>query len=164
VDTQKRQLTDTAKRQLSLSIRSFLAPPTLERRLGYIPFACRKGRDALIKNKGANGSMVVCGHTHVRFDRMIGTTRVVNAGTVGMPFGEHGADWLLLGNDAQLRHTNYDASTAADRMRGTVRTPRSLSRTFFSSRQLLKCLTSSHASRCSMPPGRPVVDRSRSTP
>lgn len=49
--------------------------------------------------------MVVCGHTHMLFDRMIGTTRVVNAGTVGMPFGEHGADWLLLGNDTQLRHT-----------------------------------------------------------
>ena len=42
-------------------------------------------------------SMVVCGHTHMRFDRMIGRTRVVNAGSVGMPFGEPGAYWLLLG-------------------------------------------------------------------
>ena len=60
--------------------------------------------------------MVVSGHTHMLFDRMIGTTLVVNAGSVGMPFGEPGANWLLLGPDAPLRHTNYDASTAADRM------------------------------------------------
>lgn len=39
----------------------------------------------------------VCGHIHMQFDRMIGATRVVNAGSVGMPFGEPGAYWLLLG-------------------------------------------------------------------
>jgi hypothetical protein len=52
----------------------------------------------------------------MQFDRMIGMTRVVNAGSVGMP---PGADWLLLGPDAELRHTNYDATTAGDRMRAT---------------------------------------------
>ena len=36
-----------------------------------------------------------------------------------MPFGEAGADWLLLGPDVDLRHTNYDATAAADRMRAT---------------------------------------------
>src|SRR5438105_11978761 len=45
---------------------------------------------------GLNVSMVICGHTHMQFDRMIGSTRVVNAGSVGMPFGKPGADWLLL--------------------------------------------------------------------
>ena len=30
-------------------------------------------------------SVVVCGHTHMQFDRMVGKTRVVNAGSVGMP-------------------------------------------------------------------------------
>jgi len=33
-----------------------------------------------------NASVVVCGHTHMQFDRMIGKVRVVNAGSVGMPF------------------------------------------------------------------------------
>ena len=35
--------------------------------------------------------IVVCGHTHMQFDRMVGRTRVVNAGSVGMTFGEPGA-------------------------------------------------------------------------
>jgi diadenosine tetraphosphatase ApaH/serine/threonine PP2A family protein phosphatase len=52
--------------------------------------------------EGLGVSVVVCGHTHMQFDRMVGTTRVVNAGSVGMPFGEPGADWLLLNPDVQL--------------------------------------------------------------
>jgi predicted phosphodiesterase len=69
--------------------------------------------------RGLNASLVVCGHTHMQFDRMIGTIRVVNAGSVGMPFGEARADWLLLGPDVQLRHTSYDLVQAADRVRAT---------------------------------------------
>jgi predicted phosphodiesterase len=46
---------------------------------------------------GLKVRLVVCGHTHMQFDRRIGGIRVVNAGSVGMPFGEAGADWLLLG-------------------------------------------------------------------
>jgi predicted phosphodiesterase len=68
---------------------------------------------------GLGVSLVVCGHTHIQFERMIGTTRVVNAGSVGMPFGEPGADWLLLDPDVQLRHTHYDLARAADRIRRT---------------------------------------------
>ena len=64
--------------------------------------------------------LVVCGHTHMQFDRTIGKTRVVNAGSVGMPFGEPGADWLLLGPDVELRHTAYDLARAAERMRATT--------------------------------------------
>jgi len=67
--------------------------------------------------EGLNAQVVVCGHTHMQFDRMIGRTRVVNAGSVGMPFGEPGADWLLLGPGVQLRHTSYDLTKAADRIR-----------------------------------------------
>jgi putative phosphoesterase len=66
-----------------------------------------------------NLQLVVCGHTHMQFDRMIGTTRVVNAGSVGMPFGEPGADWLLLGDGVELRHTAYDLARAAERVRRT---------------------------------------------
>ncbi len=68
---------------------------------------------------GLDVSLVVCGHTHMQFDRMIGPVRVVNAGSVGMPFGAAGADWLLLGPDISLRHTSYDLNAAAERMRRT---------------------------------------------
>jgi predicted phosphodiesterase len=66
-----------------------------------------------------NVSVVVCGHTHMQFDRMVGRTRVVNAGSVGMSFGEPGAHWLLLGPEVQLRHTAYDLANAAQRIRDT---------------------------------------------
>jgi putative phosphoesterase len=69
---------------------------------------------------GAGASLVVCGHTHMQFDRTMGTTRVVNAGSVGMPFGEPGADWLLLGPGIELRHTRYDLEAAAARIRATA--------------------------------------------
>jgi putative phosphoesterase len=64
--------------------------------------------------------LIVCGHTHMQFDRTIGTVRVVNAGSVGMPFGEPGAYWLLLGPDVQLRHTSYNLADAAERIRATT--------------------------------------------
>ena len=64
-------------------------------------------------------SVVVCGHTHMQFDRRIGRTRVVNAGSVGMPYGDPGAYWVLLGSEVELRRTLYDLSTAAERIRST---------------------------------------------
>jgi len=64
--------------------------------------------------------LVICGHTHMQLDRMIGATRVVNAGSVGMPFGLPGADWLLLTDDVELRHTRYDFEAAAARVRATA--------------------------------------------
>ena len=68
---------------------------------------------------GQDADVVVCGHTHMQFDRMIGSTRVVNAGSVGMPFQEPGAYWLLLGSEIELRRTAYDLNAAADRIRAT---------------------------------------------
>jgi len=62
---------------------------------------------------------VVCGHTHMQFDIAAGGVRVVNAGSVGMPFGAPGADWLLLGPGIELRHTDYDLEAAAGRIRRT---------------------------------------------
>jgi predicted phosphodiesterase len=64
---------------------------------------------------GLGVSVVVCGHTHMQFDRMVGSTRVVNAGSVGSPFGEPGAYWLLLGPDIEFRHTRYDVEKAVVR-------------------------------------------------
>jgi putative phosphoesterase len=68
---------------------------------------------------GLNVPVIVCGHTHMQFDRTIGKVRVVNAGSVGMPFGEPGAYWVLLGANVQLRHTPYDLTKAAERIRDT---------------------------------------------
>jgi putative phosphoesterase len=69
---------------------------------------------------GAGASVVVCGHTHMQFDRTVGPIRVVNAGSVGMPFQEPGAYWLLLGPGVEeLRRTSYDLTRAAERIRGT---------------------------------------------
>lgn len=68
----------------------------------------------------ANATVVVCGHTHIQFDRTVGSLRVVNAGSVGMPFGKPGAYWLLLDPDVSLRRTGYDLSSAADHIRATA--------------------------------------------
>ncbi|MGD0779083.1 MAG: hypothetical protein ABSC05_40410 [Candidatus Solibacter sp.] len=56
----------------------------------------------------------------MQVDRAVGSLRVVNAGSVGLPFGEPGADWLLLGPDVQFRHTSYDLVKAAARIRQTA--------------------------------------------
>jgi putative phosphoesterase len=69
---------------------------------------------------GADADLVVCGHTHMQFDRTVGGIRVVNAGSVGMPFGQPGAYWLLLGPTVELRRTAYDLDRAADRVRATA--------------------------------------------
>lgn len=69
--------------------------------------------------EGVRAPVVVCGHTHMQFDRLIGTTRVVNAGSVGMPFGKPGAYWLMLGPGVELRHTSYDLNEAARCTRAT---------------------------------------------
>lgn len=79
---------------------------------------------------GVDAAIVVCGHTHMQFDRYVGDVRIVNAGSVGMPFGRPGAYWLLLDasspvgdssrrapTDIQFRRTEYDLEKAAARIR-----------------------------------------------
>ncbi len=67
-----------------------------------------------------DASLVVCGHTHMQFDRIVGRTRVVNAGSVGMPFGAPGAFWLLLEpGTVELRRTPYDLHEATRRLAAT---------------------------------------------
>jgi putative phosphoesterase len=59
---------------------------------------------------GLEAGVVVGGHTHVQFDREVAGRRLVNAGSVGMPYeGRTGAFWALLGPDVELRRTEYDA-------------------------------------------------------
>ncbi|MFW6091541.1 MAG: metallophosphoesterase family protein, partial [Actinomycetota bacterium] len=58
---------------------------------------------------------VVCGHTHMPFQRLVDRRLVVNPGSVGMPYGRPGPHWALLRNGvAQLRHTRVDADAMAD--------------------------------------------------
>jgi predicted phosphodiesterase len=68
---------------------------------------------------GLDVAAVICGHTHMQFDRIVGRMRVINAGSVGMPFGEPGAYWLLLGPGVQHRRSVYDLGRAAERILAT---------------------------------------------
>ena len=62
---------------------------------------------------GVEQRTVVCGHTHVQVDRLVDGIRVVNAGSVGMPYeGRPGAYWALLGPDVEHRRTEYDVEAA----------------------------------------------------
>jgi len=66
---------------------------------------------------GVSAGMVVCGHTHMQFDRRIDGIRIVNPGSIGMPYGEPGAYWALIDGDVTMRRTDYDRGAAAARMR-----------------------------------------------
>jgi putative phosphoesterase len=69
---------------------------------------------------GVAADVVVCGHTHMPFDRLVNGTRVVNAGSVGMPFGDLQAQWLALGPDGvRPRRVRYDLAGAATRIAAT---------------------------------------------
>jgi predicted phosphodiesterase len=65
---------------------------------------------------GVTERVIVCGHTHAQFDRVVGDYRVVNAGSVGLQFGERGAHWAMLGRDVDLRRTDYDYDDAVTRI------------------------------------------------
>jgi hypothetical protein len=55
----------------------------------------------------------------MQFDRLWDGVRVVNAGSVGMPFAPPGAYWALLGPDVELTRTDYDVARAGAAMRAT---------------------------------------------
>jgi putative phosphoesterase len=64
---------------------------------------------------GVEERLVVCGHTHVRFDREWDDLRIVNPGSLGMPYeGRPGAYWALLGPEVSLQRTDYDYEEAAE--------------------------------------------------
>lgn len=68
---------------------------------------------------GIQERTVICGHTHVQFDREIGGVRVLNAGSVGLPYDAPGAYWAWLGPRAELRRTPYDREHAVARIRAS---------------------------------------------
>jgi predicted phosphodiesterase len=58
--------------------------------------------------------VVVCGHTHMQFERVVNGIRVVNAGSVGLAYGGPGAHWLALGPGIEHHRTPYDNEAFAD--------------------------------------------------
>ena len=64
-------------------------------------------------------NLVVCGHIHAQYDRRLNSKRVVNAGSVGMPYqGEPvGAFWLLLDFEVKFRRSRYDLRRAVGEFR-----------------------------------------------
>jgi putative phosphoesterase len=68
--------------------------------------------------EGVDADVVVCGHTHSQFERTIAGKRVINSGSVGMPYeDEPGAYWLL---DLEHRRTEYDGAPAPEQSRDEV--------------------------------------------
>lgn len=73
----------------------------------------RESPDARVRALLGNitDSLVVCGHTHMQFDRTIDGVRIVNAGSVGLPYGTADACWALVEDgDVEFRHSLYDHS------------------------------------------------------
>ncbi len=123
--------------QLSSSHREFMTswPNTLTlemEKLGKVLFCHGTPRD-LNENFTRNSSkeklkhifsaveadMVICGHTHMQFDFMLDKIRIINAGSVGMPFGSPGAYWLLLDSEVSLCCTSYDLQAAVQKVEHT---------------------------------------------
>jgi putative phosphoesterase len=72
--------------------------------------------------------VLVTGHTHCQYDRVVARMRTINPGSVGMPYeGRAGAAfWAVLGPDVELRATEYpsDEAVAAVRESGDPATER----------------------------------------
>jgi predicted phosphodiesterase len=63
---------------------------------------------------GVREGVVVCGHTHIQFDRRVLGKRLLNAGSVGAPYGAApGAYWTLFGPEVTPVCTPYDLERAA---------------------------------------------------
>ncbi|MEI5907938.1 metallophosphoesterase family protein [Bacillus spongiae] len=65
--------------------------------------------------EGINQQIIVCGHTHLQFERRVGSRKIINAGSVGMPFAHSsGAYWLHLHSEGyKFRRTEFDGEEAA---------------------------------------------------
>ncbi|MEN3283045.1 MAG: hypothetical protein V7607_4185 [Solirubrobacteraceae bacterium] len=71
--------------------------------------------------EGVDEALIVCGHTHHQFELRAGDRRVVNAGSVGMPYEGHAAAFWLLVEDGEheLRRTAVDVDAMAAALRAT---------------------------------------------
>ncbi|MGI9112820.1 MAG: metallophosphoesterase family protein [Gaiellaceae bacterium] len=65
---------------------------------------------------GVDAELVVTAHTHLKYQRTALGKRLLNPGSVGMPYeDERGAYWALLGPSVEFRRTEYDLDTAVRR-------------------------------------------------
>jgi putative phosphoesterase len=71
--------------------------------------------------EGVEEALVVCGHTHHQFDLRAGGVRVVNAGSVGMPYqGEAAAFWMLVEDgEPEFRRTEIDVDAVVEAIRAS---------------------------------------------
>jgi predicted phosphodiesterase len=61
---------------------------------------------------------VVCGHTHVPFVRQVDRRLVINAGSIGMPYGARGASWAhLRDGSVTLHRTPIDVDRVSRELR-----------------------------------------------
>lgn len=62
---------------------------------------------------------IVTAHTHMQYDRQIAGRRLLNPGSVGLPYEPDAghAYWALLGPGLELRRTPYDLDAALARLR-----------------------------------------------
>ena len=67
---------------------------------------------------GVAQRLVVVGHTHSQLDRRLGAVRLVNGGSVGLPYeGRPGAFWALVEDGAvEHRRTEYEVDEALRRL------------------------------------------------
>jgi len=71
-------------------------------------------------SEGVEARTFVTAHTHMQFDRRVAGVRLVNPGSVGLPYEPSpGAYWALLGPDVELRRTDYDVEAAIASMLAT---------------------------------------------
>lgn len=69
---------------------------------------------------GTTAATIVCGHTHMQFDRRILRWRVVNAGSVGVSWDDgREPRWALLGPNVSFRRTQLDQQRAAEEIRAS---------------------------------------------
>lgn len=67
---------------------------------------------------------IVCGHTHMQYVRWAHRRLIVNAGSVGMPYGSEGAQWALLaGGAVTLGTAHFDVEQAREAIRKTCDFP-----------------------------------------
>ena len=78
--------------------------------------------DAVVaENFGGISGTVVIGHTHHQFDRRVGALRIINAGSIGMPYeGEVAAFWATIeSGEPQHRKTPIDVERAIAEIRAS---------------------------------------------
>ena len=111
-------LLDRLPATLTLDVRGFgdvlfcHATPRDDEEMVFVDSDLPRWAEVLAGVPGTVGT-IVCGHTHMPFTRLVDRRTIVNAGSVGMPYGTASAQWALLANGAvTLRRTEFDREAA----------------------------------------------------